>query len=68
MINLDIEVDPDLPVRIAHDIAKNVEDSIKANQKNIYDVMVHVEPLGNQEEGEKYGITESEIHKQSKKR
>ena len=68
MINLDIEVDPDLPVREAHDIAKNVENSIKSNLKNIYDVMVHVEPLGNLEEDEKYGITETEIHKQNLKK
>ncbi|MCD4710607.1 MAG: cation diffusion facilitator family transporter [Bacteroidales bacterium] len=68
MINLDIEVDPDLPVREAHDIAKNVENSIKSNLRNIYDVMVHVEPLGNLEEDEKYGITETEIHKQNRKR
>jgi hypothetical protein len=27
--------------------------------------MVHVEPLGNEEEDEKYGITESEIKKES---
>jgi cation diffusion facilitator family transporter len=67
MINLDIEVDPELPVREAHDIAKNVENSIKANLRNIYDVMVHVEPLGNLEEDEKYGITEKEIHKQTEK-
>lgn len=68
MINLDIEVDPDLPVRAAHDIAKNVENSIKTSLRNIYDVMVHVEPLGNLEEDEKYGITEREIHKQNKKK
>lgn len=68
MINLDIEVDPDLPVKEAHDIAKNVENSIKSNLRNIYDVMVHVEPLGNLEEDEKYGITETEIHRQNKKK
>lgn len=61
MVNLDVEVHPDLSVKQAHDIAKNVEDSIKSNLRNIYDVMVHVEPLGNKEEHEKYGITESEI-------
>lgn len=65
MINLDIEVDPDLSVKKAHDIAKNVENSIKSNLHNIYDVMVHVEPLGNLEEDEKYGITETEINKQN---
>ncbi len=61
MVNLDIEVDPDLSVKKAHEIAKNVERSIRKNLKNIYDIMVHVEPLGNQEEDEKYGITESDI-------
>ena len=66
MINLDIEVDPDLSVKDAHDIAKHVENSIKSNLRNIYDVMVHVEPLGNMEEDEKYGITESEIENQQK--
>lgn len=66
MVNLDIEVDPYLSVQEAHTIAKNVEDSIKSNLRNIYDVMVHVEPLGNQEEDEKYGITESEIIRQKK--
>jgi cation diffusion facilitator family transporter len=66
MINLDIEVDPDLSVKDAHDIARQVENSIKSNLRNIYDVMVHVEPLGNLEEDEKYGITESEIENQQK--
>lgn len=61
MINLDIEVDPDLSVKEAHEIARNVENSIKGNLKNIYDVMVHVEPLGNLEEDEQFGIKESDI-------
>ena len=65
MVNLDIEVNSFLSVKEAHEIARNVENSIKANLPNIYDVMVHVEPLGNEEEDEKYGITESEIKKQS---
>ncbi|MFH0759245.1 MAG: cation diffusion facilitator family transporter [Bacteroidota bacterium] len=65
MVNLDIEVDSSLSVKAAHDIAKNVESSIKKNLHNVYDVMVHVEPLGNYEENEKYGITESEINNQS---
>lgn len=65
MINLDIEVDPDLSVKEAHEIAKNVENSIKSRLRNIYDVMIHVEPLGNLEEDEKYGISEREIHQQN---
>jgi len=65
MVNLDIEVDPDLSVKEAHDIARNVEKSIKSKLKNIYDIMVHVEPLGNMEENEKYGIQESDIEHKS---
>lgn len=68
MINLDIEVDPELSVKEAHDIAKNVENSIKSRLRNIYDVMVHIEPLGNLEEDEKYGITETEIHQQNREK
>ncbi len=61
MVNLDIEVDPTLSVKAAHDIARSVEKSLKSSLKNVYDVMVHVEPLGNREHDEKYGITESDI-------
>ena len=59
MINLDIEVDPSLSVRDAHEIARRVEESLKSGLPNVYDVMVHVEPLGNKETNEKFGITES---------
>ena len=64
MINLDIEVEPSLSVKKAHDIARKVEHSIKDRISHIYDVMVHIEPMDNREEDEKYGITESEIKKQ----
>ena len=63
MINLDIEVDPALTVLEAHEIAKNVEDSIKQNIENVYDVMIHVEPKGNLEQDEKFGISEEDITK-----
>jgi cation diffusion facilitator family transporter len=66
MVNLDIEVEPDLSIREAHNIARNVEKSLKTTLRNIYDVMVHVEPLGNLEKDEKYGITESEIKNHKK--
>lgn len=63
MVNLDIEVESGLTVLEAHDIAKNVEDSIKENIENVYDVMVHVEPKGNLEQDEKFGISEKDILK-----
>lgn len=63
MINLDIEVDPGLTILEAHDIAKKVEDSIKENIDNVYDVMIHIEPKGNLEKDEKFGISEKDISK-----
>ena len=61
MVNLDIEVEPELSVKEAHKIAQEVEKSIKSNLQNIYDVMVHIEPMGNLEKDEKFGIRESDI-------
>jgi cation diffusion facilitator family transporter len=66
MINLDVEVNAFLSIKEAHDIARRVEKSIKSNLGNVYDVMVHVEPLGNKEEDEKFGITESDINEEIK--
>ncbi len=61
MINLDIEVNGFLSVREAHEIARKVEKSIKSNLRNVYDVMVHVEPVGNEEVDEKFGVSETDI-------
>lgn len=68
MINLDIEVDPNMSVIEAHEIAKAVEDNIKSSINNVYDVMVHVEPKGNLEEDEKFGLTEKYVSETKRKR
>ncbi len=54
-INLGIEVDGRLSVAQGHDIAKALEQNIKKEIPNIYDILVHVEPLGN-EENEQFGL------------
>ncbi len=56
IVDLDIEVDAGLTVRDAHQIAKRVEQAIRERLPNVYDIMVHVEPLGNVERQEKYGV------------
>jgi len=60
IIDLDIEVDRELSVGQAHRIAIQVESAIKASMADVYDVIVHVEPAGNSEEGERYGLTPRE--------
>jgi cation diffusion facilitator family transporter len=56
LIDLDIEVEGSLTVAEAHEIAAQVEQRIKQKLDNVYDIMVHVEPLGNVEHGERFGI------------
>ncbi|MCL2602288.1 MAG: cation diffusion facilitator family transporter [Treponema sp.] len=56
-IDIDIEVPSRLTVTEAHTIARKVERAIKARIENVYDIMVHVEPEGNQET-ESFGISE----------
>jgi cation diffusion facilitator family transporter len=63
-IDIDIEVDPGLTVHEAHSIASQVERAIKERVEGVYDIMVHVEPLGDQErqENEGFGLCEDTIN------
>jgi cation diffusion facilitator family transporter len=62
-IDIDIEVDPNLTVSEAHQIATRVEGAIKRRVERVYDIMVHVEPAtadkGHKKEG--YGLSEEEF-------
>ncbi len=57
IIDLDIEVDGRKTVTEAHNIALQVENTIKQRVDNVYDIMVHVEPKGNVERNERFGVT-----------
>jgi cation diffusion facilitator family transporter len=57
MIDIDIEVDPDLPMKKVHELGQEVELAIKNKVENVYDIMVHFEPLGNVESEEKFGVS-----------
>lgn len=56
MVVLDVEVDEDITVKKAHEIAERVEQSISHTVENIYDVVVHIEPKGHCRDNEKFGI------------
>jgi cation diffusion facilitator family transporter len=60
IIDLDIEVSGKKTVAEAHKIAVQVERTIKQRVDNVYDIMVHVEPKGNVELNERYGIRDSD--------
>ena len=61
MISMDVEVEPFMTVQDAHEVARKVEKEIKSSLPNVYDIVVHIEPLGNEEKGEKFGIRESDV-------
>ena len=61
VIDLDIEVDGNLTVVQGHNLAKQAEKKLREKIKNLYDVIVHVEPGGNFEDQERYGLTEESL-------
>jgi cation diffusion facilitator family transporter len=60
-IVLDIEVDGNLSLSEAHHIAQKVEDSIKNSIDKVYDIVVHVEPMGDTHCEEKYGVNKDNL-------
>jgi len=61
-IDLDIEVDPNMTVAQAHDITCAVECEIKKRMEHVYDIVIHVEPIGDKT-CEAYGLNEQDISK-----
>jgi len=62
-IDMDIEIEAETSVKNAHQIAHKVENEIKSKIDNIYDIVVHIEPIGSNKDDEPFGV--SEIDKQS---
>lgn len=61
MISIDLEVNGDLTLRKAHEIAHQVEHSIKSNIENVFDVVIHIEPLGDHIEEKALGIEKNNL-------
>lgn len=61
MITIDLEVDGNQTLHEAHEIAHKVVDSIKSKIDNVFDVTIHLEPLGDKKEEKALGITKSSL-------
>ena len=68
VVAVDVEVDGDIPVKHAHLIAHQVEEQIRAELVDVYDVLVHTEPVGDENAEEKFGISRENLQKLKKKR
>jgi cation diffusion facilitator family transporter len=62
-ISFDINVSPECSVLESHKIASRVEKEIRKRLENIYDIVIHVEPSGDEavEAVEGFGLTEDDI-------
>jgi cation diffusion facilitator family transporter len=60
-IDIDIEVDGNLSVRDAHKIANGVESAIRRKLEAVYDIVVHIEPAGECDNEEAYGLSEDNL-------
>ena len=68
IVAVDIEVDGDISVNSAHCVAHKVEEEIRAELVDVYDVMVHTEPVGDDGTAEKFGISRENLQKLKKKK
>lgn len=62
IVEMDVEVDANMTVQESHDIAMSIEKAIREEVPNIYDILIHIEPLGN-EEDERFGLNENDVKK-----
>lgn len=58
IVDMDIEVDGSLTVLEGHRLAARVEKKVKNSVDNVYDVIIHIEPIGNIEKEERYGLSD----------
>lgn len=58
IIDMDIEVDGSISVKEGHQIAIRAEQAIRERLDSVYDVTIHIEPEGNIENRENFGVSE----------
>ena len=64
IVDLDIEVDGNLSVTEAHEIAQQTEQAIRKAVGTVYDVLVHVEPFGSVDNKERYGVSRRKLNRE----
>ena len=65
-ISMDIEVNPSISVYDAHEKAEQVENAIRNEISDVYDVMIHVEPMGSDshQPEERFGLAPHNLDEQ----
>lgn len=70
MVAVDIEVEGAISVNQSHRLAHDVEEEIRRDLENVYDVLIHIEPTGDDSSGEKFGVSKENLseHAPAKKK
>jgi divalent metal cation (Fe/Co/Zn/Cd) transporter len=60
---MDIEVDPDITLHDAHELAEQVETAVRNAIPDVYDIVVHMEPEGHGDHHrqEQFGLSEADL-------
>ena len=66
-IDLDVDVNPKCTVLEAHKIASQVEKEIKRRLENVFDIVIHIEPCGDDSE-EVFGLSEDDMSKEKEQK
>jgi cation diffusion facilitator family transporter len=61
MVAMDIEVDEEISIQKAHEICILVENSIRQRVKNVFDIMIHIEPAGYEHVEKVYGVSPDDL-------
>ncbi len=61
IIDMDVEVPGNLTVTAAHERVMDLERAIRAAIPNLYDIIIHIEPEGNVEHQERWGLHEKHL-------
>ena len=64
-ITLDIEVDGESTVNQAHELSHRVEESIRKAIPEIFDINIHIEPIGDSREHEAFGFSKEKMKEQN---
>lgn len=57
VIDMDVEVDSEITVKDAHKISQQIEDKIKEEIADVYDIIIHIEPKGVKHKDERFGLS-----------
>jgi len=61
LIAVDIEVDGNMSVKEAHELSHRVDDEIRGEVANVYDIIIHIEPYGISGPDKRYGVSEKDV-------